>query len=112
MENNKLTIPTTFGFRFIDPYKIIYCKADRNYTSIFLVGGEKITTSLNLGKLEQPTQSFGIFRVHHSYLINLARVVEFHKGKPPWLVLSNGDSVKVSIQKREELLERLIGKTK
>ena len=50
---------------------------------------------------------YGFFRVHKSYLINLAHMDRFEKAEGGNVVLTNGDTVPVATRKREMLLEML-----
>lgn len=69
--NKRLRINTRVGFEVIKPEKILYCKADRNYTDIKLISGESLTTSNTLSSVIQQLPSELFFRVGRSATINL-----------------------------------------
>jgi two-component system LytT family response regulator len=60
--------------------------------------------SKSLKEYQEMLSDQGFFRVHKSYLINLAHILRFEKAEGGYVVMSNGDKVPVSSRKREELL--------
>ena len=105
---NKIGIPTVFGSTFIDENNIIRCEADRNYTRIVLKGNQKIfMSSKNLSQIESLLATSQFVRVHHSHLVNLNYVHEFHKGKQAFLILENGDNIPISQNKQASVINAL-----
>jgi two-component system LytT family response regulator len=49
----------------------------------------------------------GFYRVHKSYLINLAQIRRFDKQDGGYIVLANDLKIPVASRKREEMLELL-----
>ena len=72
--NGKITLPQQDGFEIINTSDIMYCKADDNYTEIYLNNNKKKLVSKTL------------------------------KGKGGSVVLSNGKEVMVSASRKSELL--------
>ena len=66
----RLKIPTRQGYSFVSVNDIMYCEADGNYTSIASGIEEKVTTSINLGKIEEELSDAKFFRINRSILIN------------------------------------------
>ncbi len=105
----KIALPTSDGFIFIQPSSIIRCEAYGNYTKVFQQGDDRAVLIVHtLKHFESLLENSGFFRVHKSHLVNLKQVKRFIKGKPTKLVLSNGSEVEVSIRKKDLLIEKLM----
>ena len=100
----KITIPQLDGFEILNTSDILYCKADDNYTEIYLNTNKKKIVSKTLKHFEGALTNSGFARVHKSYLVNVNEVVKYIKGKGGSVVLSNGKQVMVSASKKSELL--------
>lgn len=102
--NGKITIPQQSGFEVIETANILYCKADDNYTEIYLNNNKKKLVSKTLKYFEDALSNSSFARVHKSYLINVNEVVKYQKGKGGSVVLSSGKEIMVSASKKSELL--------
>ena len=102
--NGKITIPQLDGFEIINTSDILYCKADNNYTEIYLNNNKKKLVSKTLKYFEDALTDASFARVHKSYLVNVNEVVKYVKGKGGSLVLSNGKQIIVSASKKSQLL--------
>ena len=100
----KITIPVQDGFEVLVAQEILYCKADDNYTQIFMDSGDKKLVSKTLKYFEEALVDFGFARVHKSYLINVNEVVGYRKGKGGSVILSSGKEVMVSASQKSNLL--------
>ena len=100
----KITIPQLDGFEVINTSDILYCKADDNYTEIYLNNNKKKLVSKTLKYFEEALSNSSFARVHKSYLVNVNEVVKYLKGKGGSVVLSNGKQVIVSASKKSDLL--------
>ena len=99
----KITLPQQDGFQILDVGDIFFCKADDNYTEIYLERN-KILVSKTLKYFEDALQPYPFARIHKSYLVNVAEVVKYKKGKGGSVILSNGKELSVSASKKAELL--------
>jgi len=99
----KITLPQQDGFQVLDVSDIYFCKADDNYTEIYLEK-KKIVVSKTLKYFEEALQSYSFARIHKSYLVNVAEVIKYKKGKGGSVVLSNGKELSVSASKKADLL--------
>lgn len=102
--NGKITIPQQDGFEVLETSEIMYCKADDNYTEIYLKNNKKKLVSKTLKYIEENLAEANFARVHKSYLINVNEVVKYVKGKGGSVVLSNGKKIMVSASKKSNLL--------
>ncbi|MHA7863658.1 LytR/AlgR family response regulator transcription factor [Flagellimonas marinaquae] len=99
----KITLPQQDGFQVLEVSDIYFCKADDNYTEIYLEK-KKIVVSKTLKYFEDALQSYSFARIHKSYLVNVSEVVKYKKGKGGSVVLSNGKELSVSASKKANLL--------
>lgn len=102
--NGKITIPQQSGFEVLNTADILYCKADDNYTEIYLNNNKRKIVSKTLKYFEDALSASGFARVHKSYLVNVNEVVKYQKGKGGSVVLSNGKEIMVSASKKSDLL--------
>lgn len=103
----KLGINTLNGTVFIFIDDIIRLEAASSYTSIFTKDKEKIMASRTLKEYEDLLSDSGFYRVHNSHLVNLSHIARYLKGDGGTIVLSNGESIEVSRQRKKGLLELL-----
>lgn len=99
----KITLPQQDGFQVLDVNDIIYCKADDNYTEIYLES-KKIVVSKTLKYFEKALSDFPFARIHKSYLVNVNEVQKYRRGKGGSVILSIGKELSVSASKKAELL--------
>jgi len=101
--SGKITIPQQDGFEVLDVNDILFCKADDNYTEIYLEKTKKVV-SKTLKYFEEALQEYSFARIHKSYLVNVNTITKYKKGKGGSVVLSNGKEVMVSASKKANLL--------
>lgn len=99
----KITIPQQDGFQVLEVSDIYYCKADDNYTEIYLKD-KRLVVSKTLKYFEEALSEFSFVRIHKSYLVNLNEIVKYRKGKGGSVVLSIGKELSVSATKKANLL--------
>jgi two-component system LytT family response regulator len=101
--DGKITLPQQDGFQVLNVSDILYCKADDNYTEIYLEN-KKLLVSKTLKYFEDALSGFTFARFHKSYLVNVNEVVKYKKGKGGSVVISNGKELLVSASKKKQLL--------
>ena len=102
--DGKITIPQQDGFEVLNTQDILYCKADDNYTEIYLNNNKKKLVSKTLKYFEEALLDSNFARVHKSFLVNVNEVAKYKKGKGGSVVLSNGKEIMVSASKKSDLL--------
>lgn len=102
--DGKIIIPQQNGFEVLETKNILYCKADDNYTEIYLKDNRKRLVSKTLKFIETALSEANFARVHKSYLVNVDEIVKYLKGKGGSIVLSNGKEIMVSASKKADLL--------
>ena len=94
----------------IDPCKISYCKAMGSYTEIYFNNLKKVIVSKRINLIENSINNSNLIRCHKSFLVNLNEIISFSNTPPYLLILRNGLTVKVSLRKRAEILEKMIAR--
>lgn len=104
---DKLALPVEGKIAMLEYDSIIYCESDGNYTNIHLVNQKKIMISRTLKDIEHMLPHPLFFRIHHSYLVNVNHIKEYIRGEGGEVLMSNGENLRVSRKKKEELLAAL-----
>ena len=79
--DGKITIPQQDGFEVLNTQDILYCKADDNYTEIYLNNNKKKLVSKTLKYFEEALTNSDFARVHKSFLVNVMRSLNIKKEK-------------------------------
>lgn len=104
---HKLPIPTLDGILYIEPESIIHLEADSNYTHIYLLSGQRITSSKILKEYENMLKGRNFFRIQKTHLINLSYVKRYGKSEGGFVIMSNEAKIKISINKKKQFLSHL-----
>lgn len=106
-KKTKLALPVEGRVAMLEFDSIIYCESDGNYTRIFLTQNKKIMVSRTLKDIENMLPYPHFLRIHHSNLVNIHHVNEYIRGEGGEVLLSNGTYLRVSRNRKEELLKVL-----
>ena len=106
IKKEKVALPVDGKIQMIPFASIVYCESESNYTYIHLEN-KKLLLSKTLKEIERLLNHPDFFRVQNSFLVNLNHIKEYVRGEGGELVMSNGDEVRVSRNKKEELLKLL-----
>lgn len=106
VKKEKVALPVDGKIQLIPFASIVYCESESNYTYIHLEK-KKLLLSKTLKEIEKLIDHPDFFRVQNSYLVNLNHIKEYIRGEGGELIMSNGDEVRVSRNKKEELLKLL-----
>jgi two-component system LytT family response regulator len=104
---DKLTIPTAEGFLFVNINDILYCHAVSNYTEFHLVNKQKLLSSYTLGYYNELLAEQNFFRIHRSYLVNLAHIKMYKRNDGGLVIMDNGEEIEVSRSNKEAFLKIL-----
>lgn len=114
-KNKKIGLSTQSGINFVLIKDIIMCKAEGNYSVIYLADKQhQEIVSRTLKEFEDMLTEFNFFRVHRTYLINLDHIKEYNRtnqssdydGDGGSVIMKNNSHVPVSRDRRKRLLER------
>jgi two-component system, LytTR family, response regulator len=104
-KSRRIALTASDHLVFVDTNDIIYCESDSNYTTFFLVKGEKVVISKTLKDVEEILNGEDFFRIHASYLINMKHVSKFTRGDGGYVVMSNNQHITVSRKRKDEFFE-------
>jgi len=106
--HKKIILSTQKSHDLIALQDILYCEADRNYTTVYLINGDDKVYSRQIKYLEEVLESYNFFRVHTSFLVNLNHVKRYIKADGGSLEITNGKKdIPVARKRKDELLKRL-----
>ncbi len=83
---------------------IIRCKSDGNYTSIYLINGQKFTVARTLKVFESLLRNYRFYRIHQSHLINLSYLRSYIK-KSKIIVLYDNTHLPLAARKHDRFLK-------
>lgn len=82
---------------------IVYLKADGSYTHILTESGEKHIVTRRLAEFDAFQDYKSFIRIHRSHIINVNHVNRINRSLGGSVVMSNGDELSISREKRHEL---------
>lgn len=103
----KIALPSANGLELVKVNEIVYCQADSNYTTFYLLDGQKILVSRSLKEYDEILSPQGFFRIHQSFLIKLSYVKKYIKGEGGTVILENGKELDVSRRRKESFLKAI-----
>lgn len=98
---NKIAVPFSDGFEFLETNDILYCQSQSNYTNLFMVDGRKLVLSKTLKEFEKLLDKYFFIRIHKSYLINPNFMKKYYRNDGGYLVMQDGKSIPVSKNKKD-----------
>lgn len=101
---DRIALPTAKGIELIQAATILRLNGAGAYTEFFLLNGNKMLVSGNLGEFESMLQPHGFFRCHSSHMINPRYLTRYLKEDGGTLVMCDGSTVPVSRRKKLEFL--------
>lgn len=104
---HRIALADINGIEIIDIDKIIYCMADKNYTTFFLTDNRKIIVSKNIGEFVKLLNQSKFFRIHQSYIVNLFHVTKITKGTKGSVIMSDGTEIKISRVNKNDFFESI-----
>lgn len=105
-KNNKIALQTADGLLFKNVNDILFFKADSAYTHVFFTTGSKITITKTLSEYCGLEDTNDFLRINRSYLINLNCVEKVSKKDGGFVVMSNGEEIAASVEKRQLIYNR------
>jgi len=104
---SKLVLRTAEKIYSVNVQDIIRCESEKNYTTFYLIGGQKLLVSTTLKEYEIMLLPMGFFRSHQSHLINMIYFDHYIKGDSNTIVMKDKSNVPLAIRKKEEFLQLL-----
>lgn len=101
----KITLQTLEGLTLLKLDSILYLTSENTYTTFFLKGGERMVVSKSIGEFEALLPGDSFFRIHQSYLVNLAFVRKILKDDGGSVVMEDGTNLPLARRRKDEFLE-------
>ncbi len=98
---NKIAVPVSEGYEFVETNEILYCQSQNNYTLLFTVDNRKLVLSKTLKEFQKLLEKYFFIRIHKSYLINPNFMKKYYRNDGGYLVMQDGKSIPVSKNKKE-----------
>jgi two-component system, LytTR family, response regulator len=100
---SKIPISSRNGYNFIDPENVIWVEASESYTVFHMRNKKQIVASCNLKKYEDILDPKKFLRIHHSHIINIEHLDQYIRAKHPYVIMSDGKQLDISLRKRSVL---------
>jgi two-component system LytT family response regulator len=103
----KIKLHTATNIYMIETHKVLYCEADRAYTTFYIKDHSPIVVSNSMNHYEQDLVNAGFIRVHRSYIINPVFIKEYSKKGNGSVIMSNNKEISIARSKKKELFKIL-----
>jgi two-component system LytT family response regulator len=103
----KIALPSVSGIEFVKIDEIVRCEAESNYTTFYLINGEKILVSRTLKEYDEILSGKGFFLIHKSGIINMKYLKKYVKGEGGTVIMEDGSELLVSRRRKEDFLAAL-----
>ena len=110
-DEHRIALPAVKEIRFVKTQDIIRCESSNNYTTFFLLNGEKLIVSKPIYEYEELLSDYGFIRCHQSHLVNKKFIKSWVKEDGGYLLLEDNSQLPISRQKKEEI-KTLLSKQK
>lgn len=105
--SSKIVLKTLDSIHVVPVAEIIYCEADKNYTTFYLDGKAKIVVSKSIGEYEELLPSHMFLRIHQSILLNLSFIDRYDRSDGGMVITKQGQQLAVSTRKKDQLMAYL-----
>lgn len=106
-EDHKIAVPTKDGYEFVYIKDILYCAADRSYTTLHLRNDRSIIASQILKHYEELLEGFRFVRIHNSYLVNVRYITSISRTDGGFVVMDNHEKLPIAKSRKERLMSEL-----
>lgn len=103
----KIILKTAEKVYSINVQDIIRCESEKNYTTFYMLNGQKLLVSTTLKEYETMLLPMGFFRTHQSHLINMLYFDHYVKTDSGSIIMKDKTTIPLSVRKKEEFLSSL-----
>ncbi len=103
--NKRLVLPTAEGLELLEFSDIVCIDSDSNYSKLHFVNGSSLVVSRTLKEFEELLDARGFLRIHHSHIVNIAKIRKYLKADGGYVEMSNGRKVSISRARKEQVME-------
>lgn len=104
-KTDRLKLATFQGFFLIQVADILRLESDSNYTTVYMVNGEKHVVSRTMKEFEPFLDEAMFFRIHRSHIINTAFIKGYTNKDGGYVVLSDDTHVEISRSRIREFMD-------
>ncbi|GLR16587.1 LytR/AlgR family response regulator transcription factor [Portibacter lacus] len=104
-QSMKILIPTFSTLEVVAADEIICIHAADSYSQVELIKKKKITSTKGIGQFAKELENQGFFQCHKSHLVNLSKLVRYHKEGQAEMV--DGRLIPVARRRKEEFLDQI-----
>jgi two-component system, LytTR family, response regulator len=105
---DRLALPHQQGVDMVEFKEIQYLEADVNYTRFHIQGGRKLVACHPLKHYEEVMEPEGFFRVHRSFMINMAHLRQYIQNPTMEAILKDGTRLEVSRRRAPSFHEEVL----
>jgi two-component system LytT family response regulator len=105
--SSRISIATQEGLDFLPMSDILYAEASGSYTKLIMQSGSPVLVTKRISEMEEKLGAEYFLRIHNSYIVNLRYVKKYLRGRGGSLVMFNGDTLPVSLSRKDEFLKRM-----
>jgi two-component system LytT family response regulator len=109
-ESNRISISHTKGVKIIEDHTIAYVEASGNCSMIYFTDGSRYLDTRTLKIYEEILNDKKFYRIHKSYIINMAMIKEYVSEDGHTLVLKDGVKLPVARNRVSAFLKTIKGK--
>ena len=107
-DRRKLPLNVGNDIIFVNEDEIIRCKADGNFTHVFLLNDKKYYVSKSIKQLSALLEGQTFLKCHQSHLINRNHILTYSKSEGGFLTMVDKARVPISRGKRSSILSQLL----
>ena len=89
-KSNKIKLPVKNGYAYLKTEELLLLEADRNYTHITTIKGDKFLSSYNLGRLFRLLPDYVFFRISRNRVLNSEYILRVNKCNKTCLIRVQG----------------------
>jgi two-component system LytT family response regulator len=105
----KIALKDSENIHLVNIDDIVHCNSEGNYVRFVIFNEADILVSRQLKEYEELLADSGFFRVHKSYLVNMAHAKRFEKANGGFVVMSDESRIPVASRRRDKLMELFKG---
>jgi len=102
--HSRMAIPGRDGLVLLKFDEILYLEASDSYTTVFTIDGKRSVSSKHIRVFEEYLDPKRFYRVHKSFVINLAHLKGFSRTEGNMAILDNGTMIPVSRRRLPDFL--------
>ena len=105
--SNYIAVSSLNDIQVIKYDDILYLQSDGRYTTFFLIAGNKLVATKNIGEYEKSLGTFNFFRIHKKYIINIKYIESIDKRDGGTCHLLTEITLPIAYRRRDSLFRFL-----